>query len=170
MRSHSQGQRFPGGSEVKNLPAMQETRVQPLGWEDPWEKVTAAHSSTLTTIPRTEKPGGLQSMGSQAVTKRLSLSPALTGTGQEDSERLFLGRRSAQWQAGRRPGGPTERGLGTVCQSRVSLIFDVKEDDSLDFFFFNHQTGRRRHSQLRDHSRSSRREVARLATLRPAKC
>ena len=51
---------------VKNLPAMQETWVQSLGWEDPLEKAT--HSSILAwRIPRTEEPGGLQSMGSQRV-------------------------------------------------------------------------------------------------------
>ena len=32
---------------VKNLPAMQETWVRPLGWEDPLEKGTATHSSIL---------------------------------------------------------------------------------------------------------------------------
>ena len=37
---------FPGGS-VKNLPATQQTRVRPLGWQDPPEKEMAAHSSTL---------------------------------------------------------------------------------------------------------------------------
>ena len=51
---------------VKNLPAMQETRVQFLGWEDPLEKEMATHSSILARrIPWTEEPGGLQSMGSQ---------------------------------------------------------------------------------------------------------
>ena len=45
---------------VKNLPAMQETWVQSLGWEDPLEKEMAIHSSILAwRIPRTEKPGGL---------------------------------------------------------------------------------------------------------------
>ena len=49
---------------VKNLPAMQEMQVQSLGWEDVPEKEMAAHSSILAwEIPRTEKPGGLQSMG-----------------------------------------------------------------------------------------------------------
>ena len=44
----------------KNLPAMQETRVQSLGWEDPLEKETATHSSILVwRIPWTEEPGGL---------------------------------------------------------------------------------------------------------------
>ena len=51
---------------VKNLPAMQETRVQFLGWEDPLEKEMATHSSILAwRIPQTEEPGRLQSMGSQ---------------------------------------------------------------------------------------------------------
>ena len=51
---------------VKNLPAVQEIWVQSLGWEDPLEKGTAAHSSILAwRIPWTEEPGGLQSMGSQ---------------------------------------------------------------------------------------------------------
>ena len=51
---------------VKNLPAMQETWVQFLGWEDPLEKEMATHSSILAwRIPWTEEPGRLQSMGSQ---------------------------------------------------------------------------------------------------------
>ena len=45
---------------VKNLPAMQEARVQSLDWEDPLEKGMATHSSILAgRIPRTEEPGGL---------------------------------------------------------------------------------------------------------------
>ena len=53
---------------VKNLPAMQETWVRFLGWEDPSEKGMATHSSILAwRIPWTEKPGGLQSMGLQRV-------------------------------------------------------------------------------------------------------
>ena len=51
---------------VKNLPAVQETWVQFLGWEDPLEKEVATHSSILAwRILWTEEPGGLQSMGSQ---------------------------------------------------------------------------------------------------------
>ena len=51
---------------VKNLPAMQETQFQLLGQEDPLEKETATHSSTLAwRIPWTEDPGRLQSLGSQ---------------------------------------------------------------------------------------------------------
>ena len=53
---------------VKNLPAMQETWVQSLGQQDPLEKKMETCSSILAwTIPQTEKPGGLQSMGSQTV-------------------------------------------------------------------------------------------------------
>ena len=53
---------------VKNLPAMQETQVQYLGQEDPLEKGMATHSRILAwRIPRTEEPGGLQSMESQRV-------------------------------------------------------------------------------------------------------
>ena len=60
---------FPGAQMVKNLPAMQETRVQSLSQEDPLEKGMAAHSSVLAwRIPWTEEPGGLlQSMESQRV-------------------------------------------------------------------------------------------------------
>ena len=54
---------------VKNLPAVQEpqeTWVRSLGQEDPLEKGMATHSSMRAwRIPRTEEPGGLQSMGSQ---------------------------------------------------------------------------------------------------------
>ena len=53
---------------VKNLPATQETQVRSLSWEDPLEKEMATHSSILVwKISWTEKPGGLQSTGSQRV-------------------------------------------------------------------------------------------------------
>ena len=53
---------------VKNLPAMQETRVQSLGGEDPLEKGMATHSSIIASrISWTEEPGRLQSMRSQRV-------------------------------------------------------------------------------------------------------
>ena len=58
---------------VKNLPAMQKTQVQFLGWEDPLEKVMAAHCSILTwKISWIEEPGGLWSMRLQSQTQ---LSP-----------------------------------------------------------------------------------------------
>ena len=60
---------FPGGSAMKNRPAMQKTQgtlVQSLGREDPVEEEMATHSSILACkIPWTEKLDGLQSMGSQ---------------------------------------------------------------------------------------------------------
>ena len=53
---------------VKRLPAMQETQVQSLGWEDPLEKEMTIHSSILAwRIPWTEEPGGLYPMWSQRV-------------------------------------------------------------------------------------------------------
>ena len=53
---------------VNDLPAMQETWVRSLGWEDPLEKETDTHSSILTwKIPWTEEPGRLQSMVLQRV-------------------------------------------------------------------------------------------------------
>ena len=52
---------------VKDLSAIQETRVRSLGWEDPLEKETVTHSSILAwEIPWTEEPGELQPMGLQA--------------------------------------------------------------------------------------------------------
>ena len=51
---------------VKNLPAMHETQVQSLGWEDPLEKGIATHSHNLAwRSPWTKEPGGLESLGSQ---------------------------------------------------------------------------------------------------------
>ena len=66
--SHSQVLKMSGASLivqlVKNLPAMQETWVRILGWEDPLEKEMATHSSILAwKIPWTEEPSRLQSMG-----------------------------------------------------------------------------------------------------------
>ena len=53
---------------AKNLPAMQETRVQSLGRENPLEKVMGTHSSVIAwRIPGTGEPGGLPSMGSHRV-------------------------------------------------------------------------------------------------------
>ena len=64
---------FPGGSVVKNLPAMQKTWVQSLGQEDPLEKGMATYSSILVwEIPWTEEPDGPQSRGSQKIQTQLS--------------------------------------------------------------------------------------------------
>ena len=60
---------------VKNLPTVQETQIQSLGWEDPLEKGMATGSSILTwRIPWTEEPGRLQFMGS----KELDMTEQLT--------------------------------------------------------------------------------------------
>ena len=53
---------------VKRLPAMQETWVLSLGWEDPLEKEMATHAGTLAwKTPWMEEPGRLQSLGLQRV-------------------------------------------------------------------------------------------------------
>ena len=66
MYTHPQG--FPGGSVVKNLPAIQETQVQSRSREDPLEEGMATHSSILVwRIPRIEEPNGLHSMWLQRV-------------------------------------------------------------------------------------------------------
>ena len=54
----------PGGSEIKNLPAMQETWLQSLGWEDPLREEMAIHLSILVwKMPWTEEPAGYSSWG-----------------------------------------------------------------------------------------------------------
>ena len=59
---------FLGGSVVKNPPAVRETWVKSLSWEDPLKEGLATHSNILAwRIPWTEKPGRLQSMGPQRV-------------------------------------------------------------------------------------------------------
>ena len=64
---------FPGGPAVMNLPAIQETQIRSLSWEDPLEKEMATHSSNLAwEIPWTEEPGGLQSMRVTKSQTRLS--------------------------------------------------------------------------------------------------
>ena len=58
---------------VKRLPAMRETRVRSLGWEDLLEKAMAPHSSVLAwKILWTEEPGGLQSKALQKSQTELS--------------------------------------------------------------------------------------------------
>ena len=64
---------------VKHLPTRQETWVWSLGWEDPLEKETTTHSSTLAwKIPRTEDPGRLLSMGLQRVGHDFTFTFTLT--------------------------------------------------------------------------------------------
>ena len=82
---------LPGGSEVKRLPAMQETWVWSLGWEDPLEKEMVTHSIILAwRIPWTEKPGRLQSTGSQRVEHDWATSHTLTHSASQFSFHLTV--------------------------------------------------------------------------------
>ena len=66
----------PVAQMVQNPPAMQETQVWSLGWEDPLEKEMATHSSSLAwEIPWTEEPGRLLSIGSQRVRQDRMTNP-----------------------------------------------------------------------------------------------
>ena len=72
---------FPGRVVVKNLPSMQKTWVQSL------EKGMATHSNILAwKIPRTEEPGGLQSMGSQTVRHHLATKHAYTQSPEAEAD------------------------------------------------------------------------------------
>ena len=65
---------------VKNPPAMQETRGQSLGWEDPLEKEMATHSRIRAwEIPQTQEPGGPQSVGLQELDTAQQLNRYQTG-------------------------------------------------------------------------------------------
>ena len=67
---------FPGGSDGKYPPAMQETQVRSLGQEDPLEERMATHSSIPAwRIPRTEEPGGLHAV--HGVSKELDMAERL---------------------------------------------------------------------------------------------
>ena len=67
---HMVSEGFPDGSVVKKGPAVQETRVPPLGQEDPLEEGMATHSSTVAwRNPWTEEPGGLPSIESHSQTQ-----------------------------------------------------------------------------------------------------
>ena len=68
---------FPGGSDGKESACnVEDPEVRSLGWEDPLEKGMATHTSILAwRLPRTEEPGGLQSMGRKEldITEQLTL-------------------------------------------------------------------------------------------------
>ena len=77
---HQPGLRLCFVASLKRLPAVRETQVQSLGWEDPLEKEMATHSSTLAwKIPWTEEPGRLQSHGVTKSQTRLSEFTFLSG-------------------------------------------------------------------------------------------
>ena len=76
---------------VKNPPAMQETQVRSLGWEDPLEERMATHSSILAwRIPWTEEPGGLQFLGWQRVRHRYADDTTLMAESEEELKRLLM--------------------------------------------------------------------------------
>ena len=76
---------------VKNLPAVQEARVQSLCWEDLLEKGTATHSSILDwEIPWTEEPGRLQSTGLQRVGHDWATNTHFQSRVLVPSERIYI--------------------------------------------------------------------------------
>ena len=76
---------------LKHLPAMWETWVRSLGWEDPLEKEMATHSSILAwRIPWTEEPGGLQSTGSQRVGHAWATSLTLGWVPRRPGDQLLM--------------------------------------------------------------------------------
>ena len=103
---------------VKNLPAMLETQVQSLGWEDPLEKGMATHSSILAwRILQTEKPGRLQSMELERVRHDGSNWHAFRSMLHNLQE--FGG---FQWSVGRRQWQPTPVLLPGKSHGRRSLV------------------------------------------------
>ena len=89
VRSHKDLRGIPGGSVVKNPPAVQQTKFQPLVWEDPLEKEMATHSSILAwRIPWTEEPGG--SIGSMGVTKSQAWQSNYTIRTQKAQDIIFI--------------------------------------------------------------------------------
>ena len=129
---------------VKNLPAMQETRVRSLDWEDPLEKGMATHSSMLAwRIPWTEEPGGLQSTEDHKesdTTGQLTVSYVTRGQGRSRSLTPglppgMLGLLALPFLSGLHRcflpkliprGGP--RGLRRVCVLRAEINLSVTLD------------------------------------------
>ena len=101
---------------VKNLPAMQKTRLQSLCWEDPLEEEMATHSSILAwRILWTLEPGRLQSMGSQRV--RHDCTHAAFGGNKQTNKRHFIN--AQDWDNGESEGGKhsSVSYLGLPCTS-----------------------------------------------------
>ena len=109
---------------VKNLPAMQETHVRSLGWEDSLEKEVATHSSILAwRISRTEDPGGIKFMGLQTVrhdrvtnTKILILGSLGSTSYKEPASqsRTYIRHGFKAW-VGKIPGGGNNNPLQSFC-------------------------------------------------------
>ena len=114
---------------VKNQPAMQETQVQSLGWEDPLEKGMTTHFFILAwRIPMTEQPGGLQSrvlqrVGHDWATNTLSRKPCVFPDDQGTASCCLLGARA--WMISRvsKTKGPSHATLTLkVFRSRKQLL------------------------------------------------
>ena len=100
-----------GAQLVKNPPAMQETWVQSLGWEDPLEKGTATHSSILAwRIPWTEETVGLQSVRLQRVRHDFHFHFSLSPVAQTGKNPLAM-QETWVWSLGRKD--PLEKGMAT---------------------------------------------------------
>ena len=100
-----------GAQLVKNLPVMQETWVQSLGWEDPLEKGTATHSSILAwRIPWTEETVGLQSVRLQRVRHDFHFHFSLSPVAQTVKNPLAM-QETWVWSLGRKD--PLEKGMAT---------------------------------------------------------
>ena len=95
---------------VKSLPAMQETWVRSLGWEDPWEKAQATHSSILAW----RSPWTVQSMGSQRVGHNWATFTVHEETGEGKREGHY------HW----RSGSWNDSGIPSLVQT--SLVSHVK--------------------------------------------
>ena len=105
---------------VKNPPATQETQVQFLGPEDPLEKGMATHSST-GRIPRTEEPGGLQSMESQRAGHDWGADKAVFRARQPDKDFPSWWTRGPKMLSAR-PGSPP-----CSLPHRLQSAFDISE-------------------------------------------
>ena len=117
---------------VNNLPAMQETQVQSLNWEDPPEKSMATRSSILAwKIPGTGEPGGLQPTGAQRVRHDWVPSASTsgwphggTGSGEASSGTVL---RRAPWHSRQRSLGgsacPAGCAVGCLVPARIFRLF-----------------------------------------------
>ena len=113
----------PVAQTVKHLPAMWETWVQSLGWEDPLEKEMATHSSTLAwKIPWKEEPGRPQSMGSQRVGHDRAPSLSLHARWPGAALPLGKGIHTTATDQGSWPPSPTEIDHGPDQQFRQHFI------------------------------------------------
>ena len=113
---------------VKNLPAMQETWIWSLGREDPLEKGMATHFSILAwRIPWTEKPGGLQSVGSQRVRHDLATTITKIHIGEGNGNPLHC-----SCLENPRDGGAWWTDVHGVAQSRTRLTWLSRSSSGSD--------------------------------------